>query len=84
MSVITWLMSLLMFGGTPKGDDTADIPKTIYEFKVETLDGGTIDFSEFKGKKIVTVGCSSTERYLSTPLAEKVREEVSNLPVAEI
>lgn len=39
---------------------------------------------EFKGKKIVTVGCSSTERYLSTPLAEKVREEVSNLPVADI
>jgi len=39
---------------------------------------------EFKGKKIVTVGCSSTERYLSTPLAEKVREEVANLPVAEI
>jgi cysteine synthase A len=39
---------------------------------------------EFKGKRIVTVGCSSTERYLSTPLAEKVREEVSNLPVHEI
>jgi cysteine synthase A len=39
---------------------------------------------EYKGKKIVTVGCSSTERYLSTPLAEKVREEVSNLPVADI
>jgi len=39
---------------------------------------------EYKGKKIVTVGCSSTERYLSTPLAEKVREEVTNLPVADI
>jgi cysteine synthase A len=39
---------------------------------------------EFKGKRIVTVGCSSTERYLSTPLAEKVREEVTNLPVHEI
>jgi len=39
---------------------------------------------EYKGKKIVTVGCSSTERYLSTPLAEKVREEVANLPVADI
>ena len=39
---------------------------------------------EFQGKRIVTVGCSSTERYLSTPLAEKVREEVSNLPVHEI
>jgi cysteine synthase A len=39
---------------------------------------------EFQGKRIVTVGCSSTERYLSTLLAEKVREEVANLPVAEI
>lgn len=39
---------------------------------------------EFQGKRIVTIGCSSTERYLSTALAEKVREEVMNLPVAEI
>ena len=38
---------------------------------------------EFKGKRIVTIGCSSSERYLSTPLAEKIREEVSNLPVQE-
>ena len=40
--------------------------------------------SESKGKRIVTIGCSSTERYLSTALAEKVREEVTNLPVHEI
>lgn len=39
---------------------------------------------EYKGKRIVTVGCSSSERYLSTPLAEKLREEVSALPVHEI
>jgi len=39
---------------------------------------------EFKGKRIVTVACSSTERYLSTPLAEAAKEDVSNLPVAEI
>jgi cysteine synthase len=39
---------------------------------------------EFKGKRIVTIGCSANERYLSTPLAEKVREEVANLPVHEI
>lgn len=32
---------------------------------------------EMAGKKIVTVACSSTERYLSTPLAEKARQEVS-------
>jgi len=39
---------------------------------------------EFKGKRIVTIGCSTTERYLSTPLADSVREEVMNLPVSEI
>jgi cysteine synthase len=38
---------------------------------------------EFKGKRIVTVGCSSSERYLSTPLADKLREEVAALPVQE-
>lgn len=39
---------------------------------------------ENKGKRIVTIGCSSTERYLSTPLAESIREEVANLPVSDI
>ncbi len=39
---------------------------------------------EFQGQRIVTVGASSTERYLSTLLAEKVREECANLPVHEI
>jgi len=32
---------------------------------------------EMAGKRIVTVGCSSGERYLSTPLAEKARQEVA-------
>ena len=32
---------------------------------------------EFAGKMIVTVGCSFVERYLSTPLAEKARQEVT-------
>jgi cysteine synthase len=32
---------------------------------------------EFAGKTIVTVGCSFGERYLSTALAEKARQEVS-------
>ena len=39
---------------------------------------------EYKGKRIVTIGCSSSERYLSTPLAEKLREEVSGLPVQDV
>jgi len=32
---------------------------SIYEFKVEALDGSTIDFSKFKGKKILVVNTAS-------------------------
>ncbi|MGE9266885.1 MAG: cysteine synthase A [Verrucomicrobiales bacterium] len=39
---------------------------------------------EMAGKRIVVVAPSTTERYLSTPLAEKSREIVTNLPVSEI
>jgi len=39
---------------------------------------------EFAGKRIVAIGASGTERYLSTPLAEKAREFVSQLPTAEV
>ncbi|MGE9290711.1 MAG: cysteine synthase A [Puniceicoccales bacterium] len=36
------------------------------------------------GKKIVTVGCSFGERYLSTILAAKALEEVQNLPTSAL
>ncbi|MEO5650603.1 MAG: glutathione peroxidase [Ginsengibacter sp.] len=43
-------------------------PKTIYQFKVTSLDGGTIDFSTFKGKKILVVNtaskCGFTPQYI--------------------
>ena len=29
--------------------------KSVYDFKVESLDGGTIDLSKYKGKKILIV-----------------------------
>lgn len=41
--------------------------KPIYDFKVEGLEGGTIDFSKFKGKKILIVNtaskCGYTKQY---------------------
>ena len=41
--------------------------KTIYDFKVEALDGSIIDFSKFKGKKILIVNtvsrCAFTPQY---------------------
>lgn len=33
--------------------------KSIYDFKVSSLDGGTIDMSSFKGKKILVVNTAS-------------------------
>jgi glutathione peroxidase len=33
--------------------------KSIYDFKVTALDGGTIDFAKFKGKKILIVNTAS-------------------------
>jgi glutathione peroxidase len=33
--------------------------KSIYDFKVEALDGSTIDFASFKGKKILVVNTAS-------------------------
>lgn len=45
----------------------APVAKSIYDFKVEALDGGTIDFSAFKGKKILIVNtaskCGYTKQY---------------------
>lgn len=34
-------------------------PETIYQFQVPSLEGGTIDFSTFKGKKILVVNTAS-------------------------
>ena len=39
---------------------------------------------EMAGKRVVVLAASTTERYLSTPLAESTREEVANLPVHDI
>lgn len=50
--------------------------KTIYDFKVESLDGNEINFADFKGKKILIVNtaseCGFTPQYADL---EKVYEE---------
>ena len=35
------------------------VAKSIYDFKIKALDGSTIDFSKFKGKKILVVNTAS-------------------------
>lgn len=57
MKFLSLLLSLFSFG-TPKAD-AGDIPQSIYDFKVDGLEGGTVDFSQFKGKKILIVNTAS-------------------------
>lgn len=40
-------------------DSLSFAPKSIYDFKIKSLDGGEIDFSQFKGKKILIVNTAS-------------------------
>lgn len=46
------------------------VPQSIYDFKVDGLTGGTIDFSAFKGKKILIVNTASHCTY--TPQYEQL------------
>lgn len=43
------------------------LTKSIHQFKVKSIDGGTIDFAKFKGKKILVVNvaskCGYTKQY---------------------
>jgi len=49
---------------------------TIHTFKVKSIEGGTIDFSKFKGKKILVVNTASKSGYTPQYEAlEKVYEE---------
>jgi len=59
------LLNFFAFFAPPKTDE---IPASIYDFKVTALDGsGKVDFSKFKGKKIMIVNtaseCGNTPQY---------------------
>lgn len=50
---------ILMFSFFGLFNSKAQTPKSIHSYKVESLDGKTIDFSKFKGKKILIVNTAS-------------------------
>jgi len=55
MNISLLLFFKFLFSPTPD----AEIPKSIYDFKVAALDGTVIDFSKYKGKKILIVNTAS-------------------------
>lgn len=52
------------------------VTASIHQFKVEALDGSTIDFSQFKGKKILVVNTASKCGY--TPQYEFLQKLYTN------
>src|SRR6187401_1584546 len=63
------LMLHCLFFWMPSDGDSA---KTVYDFKVPALESGTIDFSAFKGKKILVVNTASECGY--TPQYEGLQK----------
>jgi len=65
MALLTiFLCKFFLFFAPLKSDN---VPASIYDFKVEGLSGGTIDFAKYKGKKILIVNtasqCGNTPQY---------------------
>lgn len=71
IAIISTLISCMMPSNVPTDHEIIlqekVITKSIYDFKVESLDGGSIDFAQFKGKKILIVNtaseCGYTKQY---------------------
>ena len=53
------LLSFMWFNIFFAPTDGEKVPSTIYDFKVAGLEGGEIDFSAFRGKKILIVNTAS-------------------------
>lgn len=66
MKILKLLLLTVLFVGVAscsKDDPTGVDDNSIYKFKVESIRGGTIDFSAFKGKKILVVNTASQCKY---------------------
>ncbi len=71
--------SLILLSFISPAKKTVFVSKSIYDFKVPGLTGGAIDFSQFKGKKILIVNtaskCGNTPQYEDL---EKLYEKYKN------
>lgn len=57
MKYLFMMMTLALMAFIPTAKNS------IHQFKVESIDGGTIDFSKFKGKKVLVVNTASACGY---------------------
>ena len=66
------LLSMLLFFPFFFTPQKQDIPASIYDFKVTAIDSTIIDFSQFKGKKILIVNTASSCKF--TPQYEALEQ----------
>ena len=60
LSVVAFLKSCTgQKSETSQANTEKEMGKTIYDYKVEALDGSEINFADFKGKKILIVNTAS-------------------------
>lgn len=64
-------IALISFSFTTNKTTTVGKLPTVYQFKMEGLEGGTIDFKKYKGKKILIVNTASKCGY--TPQYEELQ-----------
>lgn len=77
LSAVAFLQSCMNQKTEVSQQKTAEnMGKTIYDYKVESLDGGEINFADYKGKKILVVNtaseCGFTPQYADL---EKVNQQ---------
>ena len=58
LMLILIIIAALQFSFTNL-DLSGDVPESFYDFKMKAIDGSTIDFSSFKGKKVLLVNVAS-------------------------
>ena len=75
---------LLSFFGKKTNNEILELPKSIYDYSVNTIDGDSISLSKYKGKKILIVNvasrCGYTPQYKELQiLSEKYKNEIEIL-----
>lgn len=65
------IIAILQFSFTGP-EMTVDVPESFYDFKMKAIDGSTVDFNSFKGKKVLLVNVASKCGY--TPQYEDLQK----------